>query len=437
METPKDVASVLERLRNAGYEAYAVGGCVRDSLLGRIPKDWDVTTSALPEEIKAVFDRTIDTGIKHGTVTVMVNGTGIEVTTYRIDGEYLDGRHPEEVIFTSNLKEDLRRRDFTINAFVYNENEGIKDFFSGIDDLNNKIIRCVGEPEERFGEDALRILRAVRFSAVLGFTIEEATYKAAVKLAGNLKKVSAERIKTEIDKILLSDNPDHILLLKEMSIVPVIMPELESVQNTDNLKKSLKLSEKNLSTRWAILLRYIEDGISKEMDNALRFDNEHVTDDGEKDGSYQVSESIMSRLRFDNKTADKVLLFFRIQDSLKILEEKDDAENRICCRRLLNLSGEVNVYDYFDYLNAVTLGAYEKRIALLREETAGIILRKECYSLKSLAVNGRDLLGEKLAEGKEVGEMLDRLLEAVIMSPEKNDREYLLDIARSYKDGKI
>ena len=437
MEIPKEVASVLERLRQAGYEAYAVGGCVRDSLLGRTPKDWDVTTSALPGEIKAVFDRTIDTGIKHGTVTVMVNGTGIEVTTYRIDGEYLDGRHPEEVVFTSNLKEDLRRRDFTINAFVYNENEGIKDFFDGIDDLNNRIIRCVGEPEERFGEDALRILRAVRFSAVLGFSIEDSTYKAAVKLAGNLKKVSAERIKTEIDKILLSDNPDHIWVLVEMKIAFVIMPELEKVQDHDSLKKALKLSEKNLSTRWAILLHFIENGISKRDNNVAHFESEYVTDDDKKDDSFRVSVDILSRLKFDNKTADKVLLFFRIYDSLKLLGEIGNTENRVCCRRLLNLLGDGNVYDYLDYLNAVSLGAYEERIEQLRDDTAGVILRKECYSLKSLAVNGRDLLAENLAEGREVGELLDWLLEAVFLSPEKNDREYLLDIARSYKDGKI
>ena len=198
IKIPQDVAFILGKIRNAGYEAYAVGGCVRDSLLKKIPKDWDITTSALPEQIKEIFPRTIDTGIKHGTVTVMINSTGYEVTTYRVDGEYLDGRHPEEVEFTANLDEDLKRRDFTINAFVYNEAEGVKDLFGGLKDLEDGIIRCVGVAEERFGEDALRILRAVRFAAVLSFTIEPETYKAAVKLAGNLSKVSAERIKAEL-----------------------------------------------------------------------------------------------------------------------------------------------------------------------------------------------------------------------------------------------
>jgi tRNA nucleotidyltransferase (CCA-adding enzyme) len=205
IEIPQDVAFILGKIRNAGYEAYAVGGCVRDSLLKKIPKDWDITTSALPEQIKEIFPRTIDTGIKHGTVTVMINSTGYEVTTYRVDGEYLDGRHPEEVEFTANLDEDLKRRDFTINAFVYNEAEGVKDLFGGLKDLEDGIIRCVGVAEERFGEDALRILRAVRFAAVLSFTIEPETYKAAVKLAGNLSKVSAERIKAELEKTLVSD----------------------------------------------------------------------------------------------------------------------------------------------------------------------------------------------------------------------------------------
>ena len=170
---PDDVKYILNTLRAAGYEAYAVGGCVRDCLLGKLPKDWDVTTSALPEDVKRLFPRTVDTGIKHGTVTVMVKSEGYEVTTYRVDGKYTDGRHPESVSFTASLDEDLKRRDFTINALVYNETNGVTDLFGGTDDLDNKIIRCVGVAEERFGEDALRILRAIRFSAQLGFEIEE------------------------------------------------------------------------------------------------------------------------------------------------------------------------------------------------------------------------------------------------------------------------
>ena len=194
IEIPSKVVMILHTLEDAGFEAYAVGGCVRDSLLGRIPDDWDITTSATPEQVKALFRRTVDTGLTHGTVTVMMEKEGFEVTTYRVDGEYEDGRHPKEVIFTASLKEDLKRRDFTINAMAYHPSTGIVGLFGGLEDLKNRCIRCVGEPLERFSEDALRIMRAVRFSAQLGFQIEENTRKALGVLAPNLRHVSAERI---------------------------------------------------------------------------------------------------------------------------------------------------------------------------------------------------------------------------------------------------
>ena len=200
IQLPEKVNYIISKLEEAGFEAYAVGGCVRDCLLGRQPSDWDVTTSAKPLQIKEAFRHTIDTGIQHGTVTVMLDREGFEVTTYRIDGEYEDSRHPREVIFTANLVEDLKRRDFTINAFAYNDKSGIVDAFSGIKDLQEGVIRCVGEAKERFGEDALRILRAVRFSAQLGFTIADETKAAIVSLAPNLCQISAERIQAEIGR---------------------------------------------------------------------------------------------------------------------------------------------------------------------------------------------------------------------------------------------
>ena len=204
IQLPEKVHKIIETLETAGYEAYAVGGCVRDSILGRKPDDWDITTSAKPGEIKNLFPRTVDTGIKHGTVTVLLAGEGFEVTTYRIDGDYEDGRHPNEVTFTANLREDLRRRDFTINAMAYNDRSGLVDIYGGISDMENQVIRCVGNAEERFGEDALRMLRAVRFSAQLGYRIDEATGEAVKKLAPNLQKISAERIQTELVKLVTS-----------------------------------------------------------------------------------------------------------------------------------------------------------------------------------------------------------------------------------------
>ena len=202
LEIPKNAETILHILEKAGYEAYVVGGCVRDSILGRSPDDWDITTSAKPEQVKALFHRTVDTGLQHGTVTVLMEKEGYEVTTYRVDGEYEDGRHPKEVTFTASLKEDLKRRDFTINAMAYNDETGLVDAFDGIADLNAKRIRCVGEPTERFSEDALRMLRAVRFAAQLGFAIEERTEQAIRDMCGNLEKISAERIQVELVKLV-------------------------------------------------------------------------------------------------------------------------------------------------------------------------------------------------------------------------------------------
>ena len=209
---PKDVKHIIGVLMENGYEAYAVGGCVRDSILGRVPGDWDITTSALPMQVKGLFRRTVDTGIQHGTVTVMLGRNGYEVTTYRIDGKYEDSRHPESVEFTPKLEEDLKRRDFTINAMAYNDEHGVVDIFDGVGDLQRKIIRCVGNAHDRFDEDALRILRAVRFSAQLGFGIEENTARAAKELAVNLKRISSERIHTEFNKMLKSPHPDLSLI---------------------------------------------------------------------------------------------------------------------------------------------------------------------------------------------------------------------------------
>ena len=228
IEMPVQVEEILGKLREHGYEAFAVGGCVRDAILGRIPGDWDITTSAHPEEVKQVFGHTIDTGLQHGTVTVMRDHIGYEITTYRIDGEYEDGRHPKQVEFTSSLIEDLKRRDFTVNAMAYSHETGIVDEFGGVEDLNAKTIRCVGDPMERFTEDALRILRAIRFSAQLDFTIEEQTWNAIRVIAPNIAKVSKERIQVELTKLLLSDHPEKIREVYETGISPYISENFDS-----------------------------------------------------------------------------------------------------------------------------------------------------------------------------------------------------------------
>ena len=226
---PPAAARIIDKLQEAGHEAYIVGGCVRDCILGRVPGDWDITTSALPYEVKALFRRTIDTGIQHGTVTIMDGDEGYEVTTYRLDGTYEDGRHPTSVSFTRSLVEDLKRRDFTINAMAYNDTDGLVDEFDGIGDLQRGVIRCVGCARERFGEDALRIMRAVRFSAQLGFTIDKETLDAISELAPTLDKISKERIQIELNKLLLSKHPGYFRILYETGITKVIMPEFDTM----------------------------------------------------------------------------------------------------------------------------------------------------------------------------------------------------------------
>lgn len=272
---PQKAAQILKTLNAAGYEAYVVGGCVRDSILGREPGDWDITTSALPEQVKELFRRTVDTGIQHGTVTVMMDKEGFEVTTYRVDGEYHDGRHPDAVTFTRSLEEDLKRRDFTINAMAYHPEHGLVDLFGGMEDIGKRIIRCVGNPVERFTEDALRMLRAVRFSAQLGFTVEENTKAALARMSGNLEHVSAERIQTELVKLLVSDHPDYLRTAWETGLTREFLPEfdacMETEQNTphhcytvgEHILKSLTEIENDRLLRITMLLHDIAKPVVK------------------------------------------------------------------------------------------------------------------------------------------------------------------------------
>ena len=280
LQLPAAVNMIIDVLQAHGYEGFAVGGCVRDSVLNRTPDDWDITTSATPYQVKELFSKTVDTGLQHGTVTVMVHGVGYEVTTYRIDGEYEDGRHPKEVQFTSNLTEDLKRRDFTINAMAYSKDRGLIDEFGGMQDLQRKIIRCVGDPWQRFGEDALRILRAVRFAAQLGFEIEENTKKAIVELTPTLSKISAERIQTETVKLLMSDRPQMWRSVYDLGITRIIMPEFDAImetpQNTphhmynvgEHTLKALSLTEKDRILRLTMLLHDIgKEAVSGDLDD--------------------------------------------------------------------------------------------------------------------------------------------------------------------------
>ena len=314
IELPEKVKYVIDTLMDAGYEAYAVGGCIRDSILGRKPEDWDITTSANPMQVKNLFRRTIDTGIQHGTVTVMLEKEGFEVTTYRIDGEYEDGRHPKKVVFTSNLIEDLKRRDFTINAMAYNEKDGLVDAFCGIEDLEKKVIRCVGNPEERFGEDALRMMRAVRFAAQLGFSIEKNTKRAIVELAGNLSKVSAERIQVELVKLLVSNHPEEFMTAYETGLTKVFLPEFDAMIKTPQNNKhhcynvgehtieAVKNSPQDKILRLTMLLHDVAKPVCKSVDEQGIY---HFY--GHPAKGAEMAKDILRRLKFDNDTIRKLL----------------------------------------------------------------------------------------------------------------------------------
>ena len=432
IQLPEKVKVIIQTLEAAGYEAYAVGGCVRDSVLGRIPADWDITTSALPEQVKELFHRTIDTGIEHGTVTVMMDKEGFEVTTYRIDGEYRDHRHPEQVNFTGELKEDLRRRDFTINAMAYNDRCGMVDAFGGIEDLKHGVIRCVGVAGERFEEDVLRILRAVRFAAQLGFEIEKETADAARALAGNLKDISAERIQTELVKLLVSPHPEMLRTAYELGITRVVLPEFDVMMETpqhhphhmysvgEHTLKALEFTDPEKVLRLSVLFH--DFGKPQTRTTVDGVDHFH----GHANVSAQETVRIMRRLKFDNATMDQVKRIVLYHDARPQPDERQ-------IRRLLHRAGEDIFPGLFQVMGADILAQSEYRkieklvnLERVHQVYDEILKRKDCISLKNLQVTGKDLIAAGMEPGKKIGEILNQMLEDVLETPEHNEREYLL-----------
>lgn len=437
IDAPISVMKIIETLEQAGFEAYAVGGCVRDSLLGRNPSDWDITTSARPEQVKALFSHTIDTGIRHGTVTVMLEHVGYEVTTYRIDGEYEDSRHPKEVIFTPLLTEDLKRRDFTINAMAWNPRAGIIDEFGGMEDLDEGIIRCVGSPEERFSEDALRMMRAVRFSAQLGYEIEPATKAAIRKLAPNLTHVSAERIQVELVKLVESMHPDYLRVAYETGITRVVLPEFDLCMETEqhnphhcytvgeHMLHSMLAVSSNRYLRLAMLLHDIAKPEKKKTDEQ-GIDHFH----GHQEASEEMAKVILRRLKFDNET-------IRIVSRLIGFHDYRFPAERRSVRRAVWKVGE----DLFPMLlqvkeaDTMAQSLYEREeklewIAKVEKLYWEILKDRECLSLKDLAVTGRDLIRAGCAPGPELGRILNEMLQDVLEHPEHNNKEYLLQSIR-------
>ncbi|MCM1135206.1 MAG: HDIG domain-containing protein [Clostridium sp.] len=443
IQLPEKVSYIIDTIMEAGYEAYAVGGCIRDTILGRAPEDWDITTSAAPDVVKKLFRYTVDTGIQHGTVTVLLEKEGFEVTTYRIDGEYEDGRHPENVTFTSNLREDLRRRDFTINAMAYNGQAGLVDEFGGMEDIEKGIIRCVGNARERFSEDALRMMRAVRFSAQLGYEIEEETLKAIGQMAERLRLVSAERIQAELVKLVISPHPETLRTAYETGITKIILPEFDACMETEqrnphhcysvgeHILKSMEAVRADKALRLAMLFHDIgkPETFTVDEEGIYHFHGHPLV-------SEEMARRILRRLKFDNHTADTVTKLVLYHDYGVTPEPK-------YVRRAVWKIGETIFPLLFEVRKAdiQAQSSYrriekEEKLKAVYEIYEEILKEKQCVSLKTLAVTGKDLIEEAgMKPGRELGETLQRLLDKVIENPDLNRKEILLSIAKGYSGG--
>lgn len=432
MKIDKRSLLIIEKLNKAGFEAFVVGGCVRDSLLNKEPKDWDICTNAKTDEIMQVFKgfNIIETGIKHGTVTIMVEKEGYEVTTYRIDGEYTDGRHPDEVVFTSSLKEDLARRDFTINALAYNENTGVKDYFQGKEDLEKGIIRCVGNAEERFEEDGLRILRALRFSSVLGFTIEEETKKAIFNKINKLENVSKERINVEITKMLNGSNIEYILR-EYKEVLAYVVPEIKQMFDFQQYSKYHKYDVwehtinvvKNCKEGLIRVAALFHD-IGKPETYTFFEGQGHFY--GHAVVSTKIAEETMLGLKFPNAEIEQVRTLIRYHDAtfaptkkfvLRMLNKMGEESFRLLIElRKADIKGQGKTLEGDDRLDRVA--EVEEILNNLEEDT--------CFTLKALKINGKDLIEVGYKQGKEIGETLNELLDMVIEGNIENDKEKLL-----------
>lgn len=436
ISVPENVRHILDVLRENGHQAYIVGGCIRDCIIGSEPGDWDIATDALPQRVKQLFSKTADTGIKHGTVTVLLDGTGYEVTTYRIDGEYHDFRKPESVSFTSSITEDLSRRDFTVNAMAYNPAEGLIDPFGGMEDINARIIRTVGDPDKRFNEDALRMLRAVRFSAQLGFAIEESTLASITDNHRLIENISAERVRDELTKTLVSDNPLRFSLLGDTQLINYTLPEFEPCFRTEqnnpyhaynvaeHTLRSVSNIEKNKVLRWTMLFHDMgKPGARTTDEKGIDHFYNH------QQLSVKLARAAMLRLRFDNRSMDRILLLVKCHDMHIKAEPRS-------VRKAMSRMGDA----FEDLLKVIEADKKAQNPALLKERNEKFrelweIYREvrekgQCTSLKELAVDGDDLIALGIRPGKEIKELLNSLLEKVIEKPELNDRYTLLKLLR-------
>lgn len=448
---PRNVKKIIEILQSHGYEAYIVGGCVRDAIWGKEPHDWDITTSAEPMEVKALFKRTVDTGLQHGTVTVLMRNAdsgkseGYEVTTYRVDGKYEAHRRPANVAFTRSLSEDLLRRDFTINAMAYNDANGLVDLYDGVRDLKEGIIRCVGNALHRFDEDALRILRAVRFAAQLDFRIEEDTRQAIRVKKEYLGEISAERIQVELTKLLVSAHPEKLIDAYELGITQVVLPEFDAMMETrqnnphhcysvgEHAIVAVENIEADMALRWAALLHDI--GKTKT----------HTVDENGIDHFYDharlgvpMARDVLHRMKLDNNTIKRVLRIVEWHDyGMGIHMKKSTLRKAI-----YKLGGIAYFPDILQIRYADTLAQSEyqreeklehiKRMEQLYEE---IKASEDCLTVRDLKLDGTELRKLGVEPGRQMGEILKKLLEDVLENPEHNTKEYLTGLVEDMLPG--
>ena len=431
IKIPEGVCEILSTLKSHGYEAFIVGGCVRDAVIGRKPDDWDITTSALPYEVKSLFHSTVDTGIQHGTVMVIKGGTGYEVTTYRVDGEYKDGRHPENVSFTRSLTEDLKRRDFTINAMAYDperaavypggdtdlQKGSIVDPFNGMADLKNDIIRCVGDPDKRFAEDALRVMRAVRFSAQLSFNIEPETKRQIALHSFNLSKISMERIRVEFEKTLMSDNPSYIDIYRELGIAGYITGQAAEIEKCFDpqvyaLLESFKEAYKKKS-------RDCESENTEGSKELSLWEKERIL----RLGAFMMELSgkeindLFRHLKYDNRTRELTAAVLKYKDEMIEPEV-------LSVRKALGRMGQEIFFLLAEFKAAgKPMSDEQEKIFKLAKK---IISEGQAVKISQLKITGKDLIDTGIGQGPDIGRCLEALLQKVIEDPSRNRKEWLL-----------
>ncbi len=441
IELPDYIKTAINNLSRGGFKAYAVGGCVRDSIMGNIPHDWDLCTDALPDEVIATFSeyKAIGTGLKHGTVTVVIDDMPVEITTFRIDGVYSDSRRPDSVKFVRSLKEDISRRDFTINAIAYSDTEGLIDLFCGKEDIENRLIRCVGEPEKRFSEDALRIMRALRFSSCLGFFIEEKTSLAIIENKKLIDSVAPERISVELDKLLLGDNVAEVMR-KYREVIAQIIPEIKpcfdfsqknphhSLDVYEHIIKSIASIPKDRILRLTMLLHDIG------KPECFSVDEKGIGHfKGHQKVSAQIAKEVLRRLRYDNDTISLVTTLITEHDN-RIPPEKK------AVKRFLSKYG----YEFFKLQTEIRRADCHAQSPMLLKQKLGqiddvtklaeeILAQGECFSIKDLKIKGDDLLKIGFIEGKDIGDVLNRLLDGVIVGEFENTEEVLIYKAKELR----